>query len=55
MQCDDVRQPDFEDTSDCEEDDDIARYLSLSIDKPFTGSFFVGEIDMVATGVMRIQ
>ena len=53
LQCDEERMPNY--TDDCEEGEDSARYLSLRIDKPFTGSFFVGEIDLFATGVMRIQ
>jgi len=53
LQCDDLRMDDYSDT--CPSGEDSARYFSLRIDKPFTGSFFVGEVDLFATGVMRIQ
>ena len=53
LQCDDVRMDDYADT--CPDGEDTARYFSLRIDKPFTGNFFVGEVDLFATGVMRIQ
>ena len=53
LQCDDTRRPNFDDS--CASGEDSARYFSLRIDKPFTGSFFVGEVDLFATGVMRIQ
>jgi Flp pilus assembly pilin Flp len=53
LQCNDVRMDNYNDS--CAAGEDSARYFSLRIDKPFTGNFFVGEVDLFATGVMRIQ
>ena len=52
-ECDGVEEADYSGT--CADGEDTARYFELRIDKPFTGNFFVGEIDLFATGVMRIQ
>lgn len=53
MQCNATRMDNYDDS--CPDGEDEARYFSLRVDKPFSGNFFVGEIDMFATGVLRIQ
>ena len=53
LQCDDQRMPNFTDS--CASGEDSARYVSLEIEKPFTGNFFVGEITITANGAMRFQ
>ncbi len=53
LQCNATRMDEYNDS--CAAGEDSARYFSLRIDKPFTGNFFVGEVDLFATGVMRIQ
>jgi len=53
LQCDGTRMPDWEDT--CDPGKDAARYISLAVEKPFTGNFFVGEVTITATGALRVQ
>ena len=53
LQCDAVRMDDYAAT--CPGGQDSARYLSLTIEKDFHGEFFVGDMMMTASGVMRIQ
>ena len=53
LQCDDERMPEFDDF--CDSGEDSARYLSVQVEKPFTGNFFVGETTITATGTVRIQ
>jgi Flp pilus assembly pilin Flp len=53
LECDGTRQDDFSGT--CEDDQEVARYIHLSIEKNYTGSLFLGEVEMAATGAVRVQ
>lgn len=53
LECDGTRQSDFEGS--CEEDEEVARYIHLSIEKTYSGSLFLGDVEMAATGAVRIQ
>lgn len=53
LQCDEARMDDY--TAACADGEDTARYLSVRIQKPFHGSFYVGGMTIVASGVIRIQ
>ncbi len=53
LQCDGARQADF--TGSCATGQETARYISLSIDEPYTGSFHFTDMRTVATGAVRIQ
>ena len=47
------RMADFDDT--CDAGEDSARYLSVQVEKPFSGNFFVGDTTFVVDGAVRIQ
>ena len=53
LECEGARQSDFDGS--CEDDEEVARYIHLSIEKNYTGSLFLGEVGMEATGAVRIQ
>lgn len=53
LQCDDERMD--EDVLTCAEGQDRARYVAISVEKPFDGQFFVEDMTMTATSVMRVQ
>lgn len=53
LECEGVRQDEFDGT--CEDDEEVARYIHLSIEKNYTGSLFLGEVEMAATGAVRVQ
>lgn len=53
LQCEDERMADFDDT--CDAGEDSARYLSVQVEKPFSGNFFVGDTTFVVDGAVRIQ
>lgn len=53
LQCDDVVMTQY--ATMCPAGQDQARYISLTVEKGFDGQFFVGDMTMTATGVMRIQ
>ena len=53
LQCNETRMEEY--TASCAEGEDTARYLSLSVEKPFHGNFLVGDMDIVARGAIRIQ
>ena len=53
LECDGARQDDFHGT--CEDDEETARYLHVRIEKDYTGSLFLGQVEMAATGAVRIQ
>jgi Flp pilus assembly pilin Flp len=53
LECDGTRQEEFEGS--CEDDEEVARYIHLSIEKNYSGSLFLGEVEMTATGAVRIQ
>jgi Flp pilus assembly pilin Flp len=39
----------------CADDEETARYVSLTVNKNFTGTLYVGTVPLVATGSMRVQ
>ena len=53
LQCDEERMPEFDDL--CDTGQDSARYLSVEVEKPFSGNFFVGDTTIVVDGTVRIQ
>lgn len=53
LECDGTRQDDFNGT--CEDDEAVARYIELSIEKIYSGSLFLGEVEMAARGAVRVQ
>ena len=53
LQCEEERMPEFDDV--CDTGQDSARYLSVEVEKPFTGNFFVGNTTIVVDGTVRIQ
>jgi hypothetical protein len=53
MMCDSRVVTDFEAV--CAEGEETARYISLTVNKNFTGNFYLGTVALVATGSMRIQ
>lgn len=50
-----VRKLEFDDPDGCEEGEDTARYLSLDMSDAFQGKVWIGTIDLVASGAVRIQ
>ncbi len=53
LQCDEERMA--EDVRTCDAGEDTARYVAISVEKPFDGQFFVDDMVMSATSVMRVQ
>ena len=53
LQCDEERMDDF--NGSCDGGEDAARYLSVELDKPFTGNFFVGQTTITVNGTVRFQ
>jgi Flp pilus assembly protein TadG len=53
LECDGTRQTDF--NGSCDEGEEMARYIELRIVKDYTGSLFLGEVEMGARGAVRIQ
>jgi Flp pilus assembly protein TadG len=53
LECDGTKQDDF--NGSCEDDEQVARYIQLTIHKDYTGSLFLGEVEMEAMGAVRVQ
>lgn len=53
LECNGNRQDDFDGT--CDDDEAVARYIELNIEKAYTGSLFLGEVQMAAKGAVRVQ
>ena len=53
LQCEDERMANFDDS--CDPGEDSARYLSVQVEKPFSGHFFVGDTTIVVDATVRFQ
>lgn len=53
LMCDNARMSSY--TGVCADGEETARYVSLRVDKSFTGTFYLGTVALSATGSMRIQ
>lgn len=55
LQCGETRMDEY--TAVCPEEpgNEPARYLSMEIEKPFTGNFYTGTVNIVASSAIRIQ
>jgi Flp pilus assembly pilin Flp len=53
LECDSVKQEDFDGS--CDDEEEVARYIHLRIEKNYSGSLFLGEVEMAATGAVRVQ
>lgn len=53
LMCDSTRMASY--TGVCPEGQETARYVKLTVNKPFTGSFYLGTVPLTASGSMRIQ
>ena len=55
LQCGETRMDEY--TAVCPEEpgNEPARYLSMEIETPFTGNFYTGTVNIVASSAIRIQ